>query len=156
MPVPDFDAARRLLAQLDSTSDAKVRLMLGEHYSRDGEDPLTAFLNAPIYRIVCIANLNAKREDRGDPWTVIQIGSRSVGEKTEAGVLLGFVKALLVDSRGMALSRSSVLLVNSASRSHPACLNFTALGHSAAAKSAPNSPLLGQYDNARSRFGLPS
>jgi 3'-5' exonuclease len=53
----------------------------------------------PIYRIVPIATLNAKREDGGGPWMVTQIGSRSVGEKTEAEVLLGFVKALPVDSR---------------------------------------------------------
>jgi predicted PolB exonuclease-like 3'-5' exonuclease len=98
--VPEFDAARRLLAQLDSMPDAEIRRMLGERYSRDGEDPATAFLKVPVYRIVCIATLNAKREDGGGPWTVTQIGSRSVGEKTEAEVLLGFVKALPVDSRG--------------------------------------------------------
>ena len=74
--------------------------MLGKRYARDGEDPTTAFLKAPIYRIVCIAALNAKREDSGGPWTVTQIGSRSVGEKTEAEVLLRFVKALPVDGRG--------------------------------------------------------
>ena len=42
--VPDFEAARRLLAQPDSTPDAEIRRMLGERYSRDGEDPTTAFL----------------------------------------------------------------------------------------------------------------
>jgi hypothetical protein len=47
----------------------------------------TAFLKVPIYRIVSIATLNAKREDGGGPWTVSQIGSRSVGEKTEAEIL---------------------------------------------------------------------
>jgi predicted PolB exonuclease-like 3'-5' exonuclease len=98
--VPDFEAARRLLAQPDSTPDAEIRRMLGERYSRDGEDPTTAFLKVPIYRIVSIAALNAKREDGGGSWTVTQIGSRSVGEKTEAEVLLGFVKALPVDGRG--------------------------------------------------------
>jgi predicted PolB exonuclease-like 3'-5' exonuclease len=98
--VPDFEAARRLLAQPDSTPDAEIRRMLGKRYARDGEDPTTAFLKAPIYRIVCIAALNAKREDSGGPWTVTRIGSRSVGEKTEAEVLLGFVKALPVDGRG--------------------------------------------------------
>jgi predicted PolB exonuclease-like 3'-5' exonuclease len=98
--VPDFEVARRLLAQPDSTPDAEIRRMLGKRYARDGEDPTTAFLKAPIYRIVCIAALNAKREDSGGPWTVTQIGSRSVGEKTEAEVLLGFVKALPVDGRG--------------------------------------------------------
>jgi 3'-5' exonuclease len=91
--VPDFEAARRLLAQPDSTPDAEIRRMLGDRYSRDREEPTTAFLKVPIYRIVSIATLNAKREDGGGPWTVSQIGSRSVGEKTEAEVLLGFVKA---------------------------------------------------------------
>src|SRR5271157_2155510 len=98
--VPDFDPARRLLAQPNDTPDADIRRMLGERYSRNGEDPATAFLKAPIYRIVSIAALYAKREDSGGPWTVTQIGSRSVGEKTEAEVLLGFVKALPVDGRG--------------------------------------------------------
>jgi len=44
--------------------------------------------------------LYAKRDDGGGPWTASQIGSRSVGEKTEAELLLGFVKSLPVDSRG--------------------------------------------------------
>jgi hypothetical protein len=81
--VPDFDAARRLLGQPSSTADADIRRMLGERYSRNQEEPTTAFLKVPIYRIVSIATLNAKREDGGGPWTVSQIGSRSVGEKTE-------------------------------------------------------------------------
>jgi predicted PolB exonuclease-like 3'-5' exonuclease len=98
--VPDFDAARRLLGQPSSTPDADIRRMLGERYSRNQEEPTTAFLKVPIYRIVSIATLNAKREDGGGPWTVSQIGSRSVGEKTEAEILLGFVKALPVDGRG--------------------------------------------------------
>ena len=98
--VPDFEAARRLLAQPDGASDAEVRRMLGERYARDNADAMTAFLKVPIYRIVAIATLNAKREDGGGPWTVTQIGSRSVGEKTEAEILLGFVKALPVDGRG--------------------------------------------------------
>ena len=33
--VPDFEAARRLLAQPDGTADAEIRRMLGERYSRD-------------------------------------------------------------------------------------------------------------------------
>jgi 3'-5' exonuclease len=37
--VPDFEAARRLLAQPDGTADAEIRRMLGERYSRDNEDP---------------------------------------------------------------------------------------------------------------------
>jgi predicted PolB exonuclease-like 3'-5' exonuclease len=71
-----------------------------ENVIRDNGDPTKTFLKVPIYRIVSIATLNAKREDGGGPWTVSQIGSRSGGEKTEAEVLLGFVKALPVDSRG--------------------------------------------------------
>ena len=98
--VPDFEAARRLLAQPNDTPDADIRRMLGERYSRNGEDPTTAFLKVPIYRIISIAALYAKRDDGGGPWTVTQIGSRSVGEKTEAELLLGFVKSLPVDSRG--------------------------------------------------------
>ncbi len=98
--VPDFEAARRLLAQPIDTPDADIRRMLGERYSRNGEDPTTAFLKVPIYRIVCIAAPYAQRDDGGGPWTVTQIGGRSVGEKTEAELLLGFVKSLPVDSRG--------------------------------------------------------
>jgi len=98
--VPDCEAARRLLAQPDSMPDAEIRRMLGERYSRNGEEPTMAFLKVPIYRIVSIAALNAMREDGGGPWTGTQIGSRSVGKKTEAEVLLGFVKALPVDGRG--------------------------------------------------------
>jgi hypothetical protein len=60
--------------------------MLGERYSRAGEDPATAFLKAPIYRIISIAALYAKRDDGGGPWTVTQIGSRSVGEKNRGGI----------------------------------------------------------------------
>jgi len=98
---PDFESARRLLAQPESTPDAEIRRLLGQRYSRDNEDPATAFLKVPMYRIVSIATLNAKRDDGGGPWTVAQIGSRSVGEKTEAEVLLGFVKALPVEGRGI-------------------------------------------------------
>jgi len=98
--VPDLEMARRLLAQPDDAPDADIRRMLGERYSRSGEDPATAFLKAPIYRIVCIAALYAKRDDGGGPWTATQINSRSIGEKTEAELLLGFVKSLPVDSRG--------------------------------------------------------
>jgi len=68
--VPDLEAARRLLGQPDHTPDADIRRMLGERYSRDGADPATAFLKVPIYRIVSIAALYAKREDGGGPWTV--------------------------------------------------------------------------------------
>jgi len=63
--VPDFEAARRLLAQPDDARDVEIRRMLGERYSRDGADPATAFLKVPIYRIVSIAALHAKREDGG-------------------------------------------------------------------------------------------
>jgi predicted PolB exonuclease-like 3'-5' exonuclease len=79
--VPDFEAARRLLAKPDSTPDAEIRRMLGERYSPDNEDPTTTFLKVPIYRIVSIATLNAKRDDGGGPWTVSQIGSRSVSRR---------------------------------------------------------------------------
>ena len=34
--VPDFEAARRLLARPDDTPDAEIRRMLGERYSRGG------------------------------------------------------------------------------------------------------------------------
>lgn len=98
--VPDLAAARRLLAAPDEMPDAEVRQKLGERYARAGEDPATSFLKVPIYKIVCIASLNAKREDGGGAWSVGQIGSRLVGEKTEAEVLLGFLKALPVDARG--------------------------------------------------------
>jgi predicted PolB exonuclease-like 3'-5' exonuclease len=98
--VPDIDAARRLLTKPPETPDAEIRRMLGERYARDGENPAMAFLKVPIYRIVSIAALYAKRVDGGGPWTVTQIGSRSVGEKTEAELLLGFFKSLPVDGRG--------------------------------------------------------
>jgi len=98
--VPDLEMARRLLEQPDDTPDADVRRMLGERYARAGEDPATAFLKAPIYRIVAIAALYAKREDGGGPWTVTQIVTHSISEKTEAELLLGFVQSLPVDGRG--------------------------------------------------------
>ncbi len=98
--VPDLDVGRRLLGQPEDTPDADVRRMLGERYARDGQDPATAFLKAPLYRIVSIAALYAKREEGGGPWTVSQFGSRSVAEKSEAEMLLGFVKSLPVDGRG--------------------------------------------------------
>ncbi len=98
--VPDLEVGRRLLAQPDDTPNADIRRTLGEGYSRDDQDPMTAFLKVPIYRIVSIAALYAKRDDSGGPWTVTQIGSRSVDEKPEAELLLGFVKSLPVDGRG--------------------------------------------------------
>ena len=98
--VPDFEMARRLLEQPADTPDADIRRMLGQRYSRDGADPATAFLKAPIYRIASIAALYAKREDGGGPWAVTQIGSRSVDEKAEAELLASFVKSLPVDGRG--------------------------------------------------------
>ena len=97
--VPDFDVGRRLLGEVDGAPDAEIRRMLGERYLRNGEDPATAFLKTPVYRIVSIAALYAKRDDGGGPWTATQFGSRSVGEKTEVEMVLGFVKSLPVDSR---------------------------------------------------------
>jgi hypothetical protein len=38
--------------------------MLGERYLHDGEDPKTAFLKVPIYRIISIAALYAKGSPR--------------------------------------------------------------------------------------------
>jgi predicted PolB exonuclease-like 3'-5' exonuclease len=98
--VPDLKVGRRLLGQDDNTPDSEIRLMLGERYARNGEDPKTAFLKAPLYQIVCIAALYAKRDEGGGPWTATQIGVRSVDEKTESELLLGFVKSLPVDGRG--------------------------------------------------------
>ncbi len=98
--IPDLEMGRRLLAQPEDMSDADIRRMLGGRYARDGQDPVTAFLKAPIYRIVSIAALYAKREEGGGPWNITQIGSRSVAEKSEAELLLGFVKSLPVDGRG--------------------------------------------------------
>ncbi len=49
--IPDLSVGRRLLAQPEHVSDADVRRMLGERYARDGQDPTTAFLKTPIYRI---------------------------------------------------------------------------------------------------------
>ena len=46
-----------------------------ERCSRNNEEPTTTFLKVPIYRIVSIATLNAKREDGGGPWTVSQIAA---------------------------------------------------------------------------------
>ena len=69
-------------------------------YSRNDEDPRTAFLKVPLYQIVSIAALYAKRDEGGGPWTATQFGVRSVDEKTEAELLLGFVKSLPVDGRG--------------------------------------------------------
>ncbi|MBK8210866.1 MAG: hypothetical protein IPK78_13795 [Rhodospirillales bacterium] len=98
--VPDYPTARRLLGEPDGTPETETRRRLGQRYARNGEDPSKAFLKVPIYQIVCIATLNAKREEGGGAWSVSQIGSRSTGEKTEAEVLLGFFKTLPVDGRG--------------------------------------------------------
>jgi predicted PolB exonuclease-like 3'-5' exonuclease len=98
--VPDLEVGRRLLGQPEDASDAEIRRLLGERYSRDGQNPATTFLKTPVYRIVSIAALYAKRDDGGGPWTVTQFGSRSVAEKSEAEILLGFVKSLPVDGRG--------------------------------------------------------
>lgn len=98
--VPDYAAARRLLGAPDETPAVEIRRLLGQRYARNGEDPAAAFLKVPIYQIVCIATLNAKREDGGGAWSVSQIGSRLVGEKTEAEVLLGFFKTWPLDGRG--------------------------------------------------------
>jgi predicted PolB exonuclease-like 3'-5' exonuclease len=98
--VPDYATARRLLGEPDGTPETETRRRLGQRYARNGEDPAKAFLKVPIYQIVCIATLNAKREEGGGAWSVSQIGSRSIGEKTEAEVLLGFFKTLPVDGRG--------------------------------------------------------
>jgi predicted PolB exonuclease-like 3'-5' exonuclease len=98
--VPDLVAARRLLGEAEGTPAAETRQRLGQRYARNGDDPRTAFLKVPIYQIVCVATLSARRED-GGAWQVNQIGSRSVGEKTEAEVLLGFFKTLPLDARGV-------------------------------------------------------
>jgi hypothetical protein len=42
-------------------------------------DPTKTFLKVPIYRIVSIATLNAKREDGGGAWIVTQICGVLVG-----------------------------------------------------------------------------
>ena len=76
------------MAGLPTTGTRKfLENFMQERCSRNNEEPTTTFLKVPIYRIVSIATLNANREDGGGPWTVSQIGSRSVGEKTEAARL---------------------------------------------------------------------
>jgi len=119
--------------------------MLGERYARDGQDPATGFLKVPIYRIVSIAALYAKRDDGGGPWTATQIGSRSVGEKTEAELLLGFVKSLPVDSRG-----TGPILVTFNGNG----LDLPLLRYRAFALGVPGSRLRGgDHRNYRRRFG---
>ncbi|MEK4031670.1 hypothetical protein WOA01_01120 [Methylocystis sp. IM2] len=61
--VPDLGVGRRLLGQPEDAPDADVRRMLGERYGRDGQDPSTVFLKTPVYRIVSIAALYAKRDE---------------------------------------------------------------------------------------------
>jgi hypothetical protein len=72
--VPDLEVGRRLLGQPGDATDADVRRILGERYAREGRDSTTAFLKTPLYRIVSIAALYAKREEGGGPWTITQIG----------------------------------------------------------------------------------
>jgi len=80
-----------------------IRRMLGERYSPQWRGSDDGVLKVPIYRSSHRRPLCQARRWRRS-WTVTQIGSRSVGEKTEAELLLGFVKSLPVDSRGTARS----------------------------------------------------
>jgi hypothetical protein len=48
--VPDLAAGRELLKVDATTSDEQIRRMLGERYTRPGEDPDNAFIKVPLQR----------------------------------------------------------------------------------------------------------
>ena len=98
--IPDLDAARRLLGIGDQIADEDVRLRLGERYATAGDDPATAFLKVPVYKIVSLAALYARREEDGS-WITSQMGSRHTGQKPEAEIVASFSKNLPLDDRGV-------------------------------------------------------
>jgi len=91
--VPDLVAGRQLLKVDPATSDEQVRQMLGERYTRPGEDPANAFIKIPLQRIVCIGAMYAERTDRG-PWIVVRSGVGHIGVRPERELVERFVDSL--------------------------------------------------------------
>ena len=67
--------------------------MLGERYTRPGEDPDNAFIKVPLQRIVCIGAIYAERTDRG-PWIVVRSGVGHIGMRPERELVERFVDSL--------------------------------------------------------------
>jgi 3'-5' exonuclease len=91
--VPDLAAGRELLSVDAATSDKQVRRMLGERYTRPGEDPDKAFIKVPLQRIVCIGAIYAQRTDQG-PWIVVRSGVGHIGVRPERELIERFVDSL--------------------------------------------------------------
>jgi predicted PolB exonuclease-like 3'-5' exonuclease len=91
--VPDLTAGRELLKADAQVSDEEVRRLLGERYARPGEDPDSAFVKAPLQRIVCIGAIYAERTDRG-PWVVARSGVGHIGFWPERELIERFVDSL--------------------------------------------------------------
>lgn len=89
----DLTVARRLLKLSPEIPEEPVRLAIGERYSREGAAPLDVFLKPPLHRIVCLGALFAEREGAG-AFTVLRLGARHIGEKSEGDIVRDFAARL--------------------------------------------------------------
>lgn len=91
--LPDLEAARALLNRPDE-DEAALRVALGQHYARAGEDPARAFVKAPLHRLCCLGLLVAERAAPDEPWRVDRIRALTVDAHPERELLARFDASL--------------------------------------------------------------
>lgn len=78
--IPDLAAVTRML-DMPTATEAEVREALG-----------SGFPKHPLHKIVCIGALVASRQAEG--WRVDALGAPHVGDRTEGGLISGFVEKI--------------------------------------------------------------
>ena len=92
--VPDLTVSRRVLGLDDGTGEDEVRRALDERYARSGQSSSRSFVKPPLHRIVCIGALYADQEGDG-PWKVRSFGARHLGDRSEAALIILFLRSLM-------------------------------------------------------------
>ncbi|PZW45044.1 hypothetical protein C8P66_11259 [Humitalea rosea] len=92
--VPDLAAARRLLDPAGALDDAALREALDARYARAGAAPGSAFVKAPLHRVVCIGLLMVERDDPEGPFRPARFSVRHTGDMPEAELLRRFIAGL--------------------------------------------------------------
>jgi len=91
--LPDLDVARALLNLPDEPAEG-LRVALGAHYARPGEEPERAFVKAPLHRICCLGLLVAERAAPDEAWRVSRLRAVTAEDHPERELLARFDASL--------------------------------------------------------------
>lgn len=92
--LPDLERGRLLLGVDANTSDAQVRVALGQRYARADQEWSEAFIKAPLHRIACIGALYAQRDDKRGALTIARAGVGHIGLRNERELVASFLESL--------------------------------------------------------------